>query len=91
MQGAKEKLPFVHLFAKTIEELTYFYHEAKTHLAANGMLWISWPKQSAKVESEINKNDIMKFVLADGMVDVKVVSINETWSGLKFLIRKKDR
>ncbi len=80
LHDENEKIAFVHVFAKTIAELEYLYQEAKASLAINGILWISWPKQASKVETELNKLFIMKYVLRDGMVDVKVVSINKVWN-----------
>ena len=63
---------------------------AKT-LVANGMLWIGWPKKASKIPTDLNENIIRDFGLAYGLVDVKVCAITEKWSGLKFVIRVKDR
>lgn len=55
------------------------------------MLWISWPKLKSKIKTDLNENIIRDIGLAAGLVDVKVCAINETWSGLKFVYRLKDR
>lgn len=55
------------------------------------MLWISWPKKSSGVATDLNENIIRDFGLTNGMVDVKVCAVDETWSGLKFMFRIKDR
>lgn len=63
---------------------------AKT-LSQNGMLWIGWPKKSSGVATDLNENVVRDIGLANGLVDTKVCAIDETWSGLKFVIRLKDR
>jgi hypothetical protein len=55
------------------------------------MLWISWPKKASKVVTDLNENIIRDFGLEVGLVDVKVCAVDETWSGLKFVVRLKDR
>lgn len=63
----------------------------KAHVAPAGRLWISWPKKSSSVTSDLNENIVRELGLAIGLVDVKVAAINDTWSGLKFVYRLKDR
>lgn len=55
------------------------------------MLWVSWPKRSSKVQTDLDENVIRDFGLSEGLVDVKVCAVDEVWSGLKFVIRVKDR
>jgi hypothetical protein len=55
------------------------------------MLWISWPKGSSNVQTDLNENTVIAIGLRNGLVDVKVAAIDETWSGLKFVYRLKDR
>ena len=55
------------------------------------MLWISWPKKSSGVASDLDENVVRHFGLKAGLVDVKVCAVSEVWSGLKFVIRLKDR
>ena len=55
------------------------------------MLWIAWPKKTSGVKSDLDENKVRETGLAAGLVDVKVCAINEIWSGLKFVIRLKDR
>jgi hypothetical protein len=61
------------------------------HLKKDGMLWISWPKKSSKVATDLDENIIRDFGLEQGLVDVKVCAVDEIWSGLKFVVRVKDR
>jgi hypothetical protein len=55
------------------------------------MLWVSWPKKSSGVASDLDENVIREMGLAAGLVDVKVCAVTEIWSGLKFVRRLKDR
>jgi hypothetical protein len=56
-----------------------------------GALWVAWPKRSSGVPTDLNENAIRDFALSHGRVDVKVVAIDDVWSGLKLVIRTKDR
>jgi hypothetical protein len=60
-------------------------------VAPDGMLWVCWPKKAAKIQSDLDENSVRRIGLNGGMVDVKVCAIDETWSGLKFVYRLKDR
>ena len=55
------------------------------------MLWLSWPKGSSKIYTDLKREPVRDFVLAVGLVDVKVAAIDDDWSGLKFVYRLKDR
>ena len=52
----------------------------------DGMIWVSWPKKSAKVETDITEDVIREFALSIGLVDIKVCAVDEMWSGLKLVI-----
>lgn len=56
-----------------------------------GGLWIAWPKRASGVPTDLNENVIRDIGLAAGLVDNKVCAIDDTWSGLRFVIRVKDR
>lgn len=86
-----EKVEFIHIFVRTIKELEFYYSLAKSCLKKNGILWISWPKKTSKIKTEINKFTVMKYGLDHGLVDIKVAAIDENWSGHKFVYRLKDR
>ncbi len=60
-------------------------------LTTAGMLWVSWPKKAAKMATDLDENVIREFGLANGLVDVKVIAVDDRWSGLKFVRRLKDR
>jgi hypothetical protein len=60
-------------------------------LDRNGTIWVAWPKQAAKVPTDLSDNVVREVVLPIGLVDVKVCAIDETWSGLKVVWRKERR
>ena len=60
-------------------------------LAPAGMVWISWPKKSSGVATDLDENLVRDIGLAAGLVDVKVCAVTDVWSGLKFVRRVKDR
>lgn len=60
-------------------------------LRADGMMWISWPKKSSKVLTDITEDVLREVMLPSGLVDVKVCAVDEVWSGLKFMWRKEVR
>jgi hypothetical protein len=55
------------------------------------MLWVSWPKVSSGVPTDLTENVVREIGLRNGLVDVKVCAVDEIWSGLKFVFRAKDR
>jgi hypothetical protein len=85
------QLDFIHLFVSDQKEFKTTFLKAKAHLKPDAMLWISWPKKTSKVPTDLDENIIREFGLQNGLVDVKVCSVSEVWSGLKFVFRLKDR
>lgn len=67
------------------------FPKLKQILSKDGALWISWPKKSSGIVSDLDENIVMKIGLENGLVDIKVIAVDETWSGLKFVYRLKDR
>lgn len=88
---SKRPLDFVLLFVKTRRELENKFSRYSARLTQTGMVWISWPKKTSGVQSDLNENIVREIGLAKGMVDVKVCAVDEVWSGLKFVVRLKDR
>lgn len=86
-----EPVDFAMIFVKTAGELKKRFRSHATRLAPAGMLWISWPKKASGVATDLNENEVRKIGLEAGLVDVKVCALNQVWSGLKFVIRVKDR
>jgi hypothetical protein len=87
----KKKKNFIHYFVKEAKQLTKDIRDLKNEIETNGMIWISWPKKSSKVITDVTEDVIRKLALANGLVDIKVCAVDETWSGLKLVIPVKDR
>ena len=84
-------LQMAHIFVTRRRELARLLARLRAHLAPDGMVWVSWPKKSARVETDITEDTIRAEALPLGFVDVKVCAVDETWSGLKLVIRKSER
>ena len=84
-------IDFAIAFVKTKAALVKRFDALIDRLTADGMIWVSWPKKSSGVATELTENLIRDIGLAAGLVDVKVCAIDETWSGLKFVRRLRDR
>lgn len=81
---------YIHLFVEDEKKLKIDFPKVKNFLKKDGILWVSWPK-SGKLGTDLNENKVRDIGLFSGLVDVKVVAIDDTWSGLKFVYRIKDR
>jgi hypothetical protein len=86
-----DTLDFVMLFTNSRAELMKEFPRITKLLAPAGMLWVSWPKKSSGVSTDVDENVVREIGLAAGLVDVKVCAVTEVWSGLKFVRRVKDR
>jgi len=80
--------PAAHIFHVSARKLEAELKKLRTIIAPDGMVWVSWPKKAAKVETDITEDTIRTVALPLGYVDVKVCAVDETWSGLKLVIRK---
>ena len=89
--GLEGTLDFIQLFAVSRAELEAEFPRLVDALARDGMLWVSWPKHSSKVDTDLSDNVVREVGLGNGLVDVKVCAVDQTWSGLKFVRRLKDR
>jgi hypothetical protein len=85
------EMDFIHVFTLQLTEFKKQFMDSKKHLKKDGMLWISWPKKASKIATDLDENIIRDFGLSNGLVDVKVCAVDEVWSGLKFVVRLKDR
>jgi hypothetical protein len=84
-------IDIVLVFTTASEHLAGQFTAAIKHIKPTGMIWIAWPKKAAKANTDLDENKVRDIGLAAGVVDVKVCAIDEYWSGLKFVIRVKDR
>ena len=85
------ELDFIHLFVKDQRLFRTEFTKSKKYLKKDGMIWVSWPKKSSKMSTDLDENIIRDIGLKEGLVDVKVCAVDDVWSGLKFVIRLKDR
>jgi len=83
---ARGPLELVMLFVKNRAELESRLPALSRQLAPAGMLWISWPKKTSGVPTDVSEKEVRETGLAIGLVDIKVCAVNEVWSGLKFVI-----
>ena len=90
-KSAKSRAEFVHLFTPNRKELDHQLSILRRKISDTGTIWVSWPKKSAGVATDITEDTIRKIALPLGLVDVKVCAVDETWSGLKLMIRRKNR
>ncbi|MGA7684277.1 MAG: DUF3052 domain-containing protein [Terriglobales bacterium] len=91
LKPAAGALDFIFLFAKSRAALDLDLLPATRALAPAGMLWISWPKKSSGVSSDLDETFVRISGLDAGLVDIKVCAVTEVWSGLKFVIPVKNR
>ncbi len=99
--SALDEVEIAHELSGNIDLIQFFVTERAVYerefpvlrdaLTTAGMLWVSWPKKAAKMATDLDENIIRNFGLANGLVDVKVIAVDERWSGLKFVRRLKDR
>jgi len=87
----KGPLDFLHFFSSKRSYLEEHFPKLKAALSPSGMLWISWPKASSGVPTDLTENVVREIGLANGLVDVKVCAVDEVWSGLEFVYRLRDR
>ncbi len=80
-----------HVFVTRRADLDAAIAGLRPALAPAGFLWVSWPKKGSGIASEVNENAVRDAALPTGLVDVKVCAVNETWSGLKLMIRRELR
>ncbi|MDP9185940.1 MAG: DUF3052 domain-containing protein [Verrucomicrobiota bacterium] len=82
---------FVHLFTTRRSELESELSILRGKIPDNGTIWVSWPKKSANVPTDITEDVIREVALPLGLVDIKVCAVDETWSGLKLMICRQNR
>jgi hypothetical protein len=86
-----DSLDFVILFTKSRAELVREFSRLAKLLAPAGMLWVSWPKKSSGLASDVDENTVRETGLDAGLVDVKVCAVTDVCSGLKLVRRVNDR
>jgi hypothetical protein len=81
----------VHIFETKKSRMVTHLNEASRKLRLDGVIWVSWPKKTSKVPSDIDENIIREMALSLDLVDVKVCAVDDTWSALKLVSRRKNR
>jgi hypothetical protein len=84
-------LDCIHLFTKSADELSTLLAMARRSITPDGMIWVSWPKRASRVETDVTEDVIRAICSPLDLVDVKVCAVDETWSGLKLVVRKEKR
>jgi hypothetical protein len=87
----KKPIEAVHVFATESLFLDATLSKLRNELHQDGFVWVSWPKKSSKVPTNITEDKIREIALPLGFVDIKVCAVSEVWSGLKLVIRKSER
>jgi hypothetical protein len=88
---ARGALDVIVLFTKSRADLERRFAKLAGALDPAGALWIAWPKRSSGVETDLTEDTLREVGLPQGLVDNKVCAIDDTWSGLRFVIRKENR
>lgn len=78
-------------FCKRKRDLEELLPRGCDHLRADGGLWLCWPKRTSGVQTDLGEADVRSAGLATGLVDVKICAVDDTWSGLRFVVRKERR
>lgn len=84
-------LDLIVLFVKAERDLDERFLLLADKLTSNGMIWVGWPKKASGVATDLTFDSVQRIGLRCGLVDVKICAIDETWSGLKFVYRLRDR
>ena len=79
------------LFTARAADLTRRFEGTAQRLKPAGMLWVAWPKKASGLQRDLGEAGVRAHGLACGLVDTKICAISETWSGLRFVVRRRDR
>jgi hypothetical protein len=91
LQRPVGRLDLVHFFTREAAALAAGLEKYRHKIAQDGMIWVSWPKRTSKVPTDVTEDVIREFALPLGLVDIKVCAVDEIWSGLKLVIRRELR
>src|SRR6185312_960689 len=91
INDTKIKKNFIHYFARQAKKLQKDILLIKKEIEEDGIIWVSWYKKASKIPTDVTENFIRELALANGLVDIKVCAVDETWSALKLVIPIRDR
>ena len=89
--GERTQAEVAIVFGLSRAEFEKRFSAAAKRMTTAGMIWAAWPKKASGIQTDLDESKVREFGLRTGLVDIKVCAINETWSGLKFVIPVKDR
>jgi hypothetical protein len=89
--AANSATNFVHAFVTKRLELARLLASLRKKLPPDAFIWVSWPKKSSQVPTEVTEDTIREVGLPLGFVDIKVCAVTDVWSGLKLVVRKELR
>jgi hypothetical protein len=89
--AVRGRLSFIQVFSSSSGDLAAVFPRLAKALDDDGMLWVSWPKRTSGVATDLTEDGIRAIGLPHGLVDVKVCAVDDTWSGLKFVRRLSNR
>jgi hypothetical protein len=85
------KTDITHVFVTEKTRLASLLRASLARIRPDASIWISWPKKSSKVPTDITEDTVREVALPMGLVDIKVCAVDEVWSGLKLVLRRKNR
>ena len=91
LKPVAKSLDLILFFVLSEQALARDFPKLAARLTTSGMIWIAWPKKSSGVATDLGFERVQRIGLDAGLVDVKICAVDETWSGLKFVYRLKDR
>jgi len=87
----ESKMPIIHLFERDARTLRTKLDSYRKKIAADGVIWVSWPKKSSRAPTDITEDTIREVALPLGLVDIKVCAVDDVWSALKLVVRRERR
>lgn len=88
---AAAEADLLHVFAVKRALLATLLKQLRTRMRPDAALWVSWPKKASGVSTDITEDTIRALALPLGLVDIKVCAVDDTWSGLKLMVRRSER
>ena len=89
--SARRGLDLIVAFTTERRDLEERLPQWKAMMETDGNLWVAWPKRASGVRTDVTEDVVREVALANGLVDTKVCAIDETWSGLRLVVRLRDR
>lgn len=89
--GSQPRVDMAVVFGTSRAEIEERFASAMGRIGPEGAIWVAWPKKSSGISTDLNGDVMRELFLPTGMVDNKVCAIDETWSGLRFVVRRENR